>query len=83
MGLCPVNGWVYKNLNDARRDFKPIALIGMFPLVLVESPGSRFSSLTDLVAYAKGHPGKINYGSGGGERVNWTVVWTSSVAAAS
>lgn len=74
-GPMAVNRWVYTNLKyDVKRDFKPIALIGTFPLVLVTSTNSRFSTMKDLLTYAKGHPGKINYGSGGNGVTNHLVM---------
>ncbi|QBY56260.1 Bug family tripartite tricarboxylate transporter substrate binding protein [Cupriavidus oxalaticus] len=74
-GPMAVNRWVHTNLKyDVKRDFKPIALIGTFPLVLVTSTNSRFSTMKDLLTYAKGHPGKINYGSGGNGVTNHLVM---------
>ncbi len=74
-GPMAVNRWVYNNLKyDVKRDFKPIALIGTFPLVLVTSRGSRFPTMKDLIAYAKSHPGRINYGSGGNGVTNHLVM---------
>ncbi|MGO4331747.1 Bug family tripartite tricarboxylate transporter substrate binding protein [Cupriavidus sp. 2TAF22] len=74
-GPLAVNGWIYKNLKyDATRDFEPIASIGLFPLVLVANPKSRFSSVRDLVAYARQNPGKVNYASGGNGVTNHLVM---------
>lgn len=74
-GPLAVNGWIYKSLRyDSRTDFQPLAMIGLFPLVLVVHPESRFKSLADLVEYAKKHPTAINYASGGNGVTNHLVM---------
>jgi tripartite-type tricarboxylate transporter receptor subunit TctC len=54
---------------DPVRDFSPISLVASVPNVLVLNPDlaskSGIASVKDLVAYAKSHPGKLNYASGG------------------
>ncbi len=65
-----INPWLYKRMPyDALRDFTPITLVAQVPNVLVVNAetGQRLglNNLADLVAYAKGNPGKLNYGSGG------------------
>jgi tripartite-type tricarboxylate transporter receptor subunit TctC len=65
-----INPWLYARLPyDPIRDFTPITGVARVPNVLVMSPevASRLgiASVGDLVAYAKKHPGKLNYGSGG------------------
>ncbi len=47
------------------RDFAPIGLIASAPNVLVINPAIAVSSVSELVAYAKKHPGVLNYGSAG------------------
>lgn len=74
-GPMAVNGWIYKNQRyDSVRDFEPLALIGVFPLVLVVNPNSQFKTVADLVAYARLHPGKVNYASGGNGVTNHLVM---------
>lgn len=46
-------------------DFAPISLAAWGTLMLVANPGTRISSVADLVAQAKANPGKISYGSPG------------------
>ncbi|MEO8078923.1 MAG: tripartite tricarboxylate transporter substrate binding protein, partial [Caldimonas sp.] len=65
-----INPWLYAKLPyDPIRDFTPITGVARVPNVLVMSPAvaSRLgvASVADLVAYAKKHPGELNYGSGG------------------
>lgn len=74
-GPLAVNGWIYKNLRyDSRSDFQPLAMIGIFPLVLVVNPASRFNSVADLVEYARQHPGAVNYASDGNGVTNHLVM---------
>lgn len=57
---------LYKKLNyDAVRDFRGISKLAEFPNVIYVSKDSPFKTLTDVVAYAKANPDKINYGSTG------------------
>ena len=65
-----INPWLYAKLPyDPIRDFTPITGVARVPNVLVMSPetASRLgiAGVADLVGYAKKHPGKLNYGSGG------------------
>src|ERR1700693_5646943 len=46
---------------NGRRDFAPIARIGFAPLVIVVPASSPARSLKDLIAKAKGEPGKHTY----------------------
>jgi tripartite-type tricarboxylate transporter receptor subunit TctC len=49
---------------DAVRDFAPLSLVAITPNVLIVKAGTPIASVKDLVAYAKAHPGKTNFGSG-------------------
>jgi tripartite-type tricarboxylate transporter receptor subunit TctC len=46
-------------------DFAPVALIASSPNVLVVHPSVPAGSVQELVAYARAHPGALNYGSAG------------------
>ena len=46
-------------------DFEPIVLIGSIPNVIAVDAKLPIKSLNDLTAYAKQHPGKLNFGSTG------------------
>ena len=50
---------------DALRDFAPVAKIGILPMALVTGPGAPYTSVKELIAYAKANPGKLNYASSG------------------
>jgi tripartite-type tricarboxylate transporter receptor subunit TctC len=50
---------------DVRRDLAPITLAAAPPYLLVVHPSVPARSVTELVAYAKANPGKLNFGSSG------------------
>lgn len=61
---------------DARKDFTPIAHLADAPSVLLVTPGLPAKSVQELVAYAKAHPGELNYASSG----NGTIVHLNTAA---
>jgi tripartite-type tricarboxylate transporter receptor subunit TctC len=50
---------------DAFKDFAPICVIGVAPLILVANNDFPPKNVSELVSYARAHPGKVNYGSSG------------------
>jgi len=50
---------------DHANDLAPVGGIISTPMALVVPASSPFHSVKDLIAYAKQHPGKLNFGSGG------------------
>jgi tripartite-type tricarboxylate transporter receptor subunit TctC len=59
--LC-INPTLYSNAGyDPRKDFAPIGLIGSQPCVLTVHPSLPARTPSELVAYAKANPGKVNY----------------------
>ena len=65
-----INPWLYAKLPyDPVRDFTAITRVAQVPNVLVMNAQTaqrlNISSVRDLVIYARRHPGKLNYGSGG------------------
>jgi len=65
-----VNPWLYSKMPyDVQRDFTPITQMLRVPNVLVMNAQTaqrlNIHTLSDLVAYAKANPAKLNYGSGG------------------
>lgn len=65
-----INPWLYKKLPfDAAKDFAGVTQMVSVPNVLVMNAAKaqelNIHSVADLVAYAKAHPGKLSYGSGG------------------
>jgi tripartite-type tricarboxylate transporter receptor subunit TctC len=49
---------------DPLRSFAPVAEIAEGPLLLAINPAVPANSVTELVAYARANPGKLNYGAG-------------------
>jgi tripartite-type tricarboxylate transporter receptor subunit TctC len=61
-----VNATLYERLNyNFIRDIAPIASISREPLVIVVNPSVPAKTVTEFIAYAKGHPGKLNMASSG------------------
>ena len=59
-----VSAGLFKSLPfDPVKDFTPVSLMGTFDLAVVTSSESRFKSLSEMVAWAKANPGKLNIGS--------------------
>ena len=50
---------------DVLRDFAPISRIGTTASALVVHPSMPFTTVAELIAYAKANPGKVSYGSSG------------------
>jgi tripartite-type tricarboxylate transporter receptor subunit TctC len=61
-----VNPYLYPKMPyDPLKDFMPVTMVNSAPLMLVVHPSITAKSVTELIAYAKSHPGQLNYGSGG------------------
>jgi tripartite-type tricarboxylate transporter receptor subunit TctC len=65
MAIAP---WVYRHLPyNPSRDFAPVSLLGTADIIVVVNPAKLPSvrNIQELLAYAKAHPGKITFASGG------------------
>jgi tripartite-type tricarboxylate transporter receptor subunit TctC len=65
-----INPWLFSKMPyDAAKDFAPITQMVRVPNVLVMNADTaarlKINTLSDLIAYAKVNPAKLNYGSGG------------------
>jgi tripartite-type tricarboxylate transporter receptor subunit TctC len=61
-----VNVSLYPKLDyDPVKDFEPIAIFAEAPNLLIVNPKLPVKSVSDLVAYGKAHPGKLNFSSAG------------------
>ena len=61
-----INAALYTRLAyDLDRDFQPVSLLVRFPNLLIVNAKLPVRSVTDLIAYLKANPGKVNYGSSG------------------
>jgi len=60
-----INPSIYASMPyDARKDFIPVTQIASTPNVLVVNPALPVHDVAEFVAYAKAHPGQLNFGSG-------------------
>jgi len=65
-GTQAANLALYSNIHyDPIKDFVPVHGLGSTPLILVTNPSRPFKTVSELIAYAKAHPGQINFGSAG------------------
>lgn len=60
-----INAALFRRLNYDATRFRPVALMATSPNVLVVRSGLPVASAQELIAYAKAHPGKLNYASQG------------------
>ncbi|MDM0021828.1 Bug family tripartite tricarboxylate transporter substrate binding protein [Variovorax saccharolyticus] len=74
------NVYLVKSLSyDPVRDFEPITLVSVNPLLLVVRSSLPVKTVAELVAYAKAHPGEMNYGVGNsGARVAAQLMMTGT-----
>lgn len=60
------NSSIFKNMPyDVERDFIPITMVAASPHILMVNKSLPVKNIPELVAYAKKHPGKLNFSSGG------------------
>src|SRR6201981_1490524 len=65
-GPVAANVTLYKHLDyDPLQDFETISPFAAFTIVVAVTAKLPINSLQDLIAYAKAHPGELNYGSVG------------------
>jgi len=61
-----INPGLYKSLRyNTRTDFTPIAQVAAVPNVLVVNHAFPARTVQELIAYARQHPGKVDFGSAG------------------
>jgi len=61
-----INATLYDKLSfNFIRDIAPVAGIMRIPLITVVNPSLPAGTVTELIAYAKANPGKLNFGSAG------------------
>jgi tripartite-type tricarboxylate transporter receptor subunit TctC len=61
LGIAPA---LYPNLDlEPLKAFDPIATTALLPHMMVAGPSLPVSTVAEFVAYAKAHPGQLNYGA--------------------
>lgn len=66
MSQHAINGLLYKGLSfDPMADFSPIAMLGYATNVIAVSSKVPVNNFSELIAYIRANPGKLNYSSGG------------------
>ncbi|MEG0557269.1 MAG: tripartite tricarboxylate transporter substrate binding protein [Comamonas sp.] len=66
-----INPALYARLPfDPIKDFTPVMQLAVAPYLLVVNPNFPAKNLNELVAYAKAHPGKVEYASAGNGTLN-------------
>ena len=66
VGTHAINPSLYKKMPyDHVKDFAPVILVAGVPNVLVVNPSLPVHSVSELIAYAKANPGKLNFASSG------------------
>lgn len=61
-----VNPALYRKLPyHPERDFAPVSMLGSTPYLLAVHPSVPARSVAQLIAHAKAHPGKLDFGSAG------------------
>jgi tripartite-type tricarboxylate transporter receptor subunit TctC len=50
---------------DPVSDFSPVAKVAQIPMVLITGANARFRNFTEMAAFAKANPGKLDYASSG------------------
>jgi tripartite-type tricarboxylate transporter receptor subunit TctC len=61
-----VNATLYEKLNfNFIRDIAPVAMVSRVPNVMEVHPSFPATTIRDFIAYAKAHPGQINFASAG------------------
>ncbi len=65
-GTLAIGPSLFPNVGyDPRADFAPVGRIAVAPSMLVVHPSFPPHSVTELIAYARANPGKVNFGSAG------------------
>lgn len=71
LGPNAINPGVYSKLPyDPIKDFTPITLTSVVPLVVLVTPSLPIKTMPELIAYAKAHPNKLTYASAGNGAAN-------------
>lgn len=56
---------LYKKLSFDPHAFEPVSVLAKYPLILIGRGDLPFSTIAELIPYARAHPGRLNYASAG------------------
>jgi tripartite-type tricarboxylate transporter receptor subunit TctC len=71
VGTQAINGSLYKSLSyEPYKDFATVATVATVPFALVVNQAFAPKTTGELIAYAKAHPGTVNFGSAGNGSLN-------------
>lgn len=65
VGTLAVNPAMFEKLLYSDKDYEPIGLLAKVPMVFAVGAKVPAKNLSEFVAFAKAHPGKLTYGSAG------------------
>ncbi len=70
---------LYKNVEYDPHSFVPVAMVADVPYVMVTGPKTSLNSVADVIASAKAHPGKLNFGVPNGAPPHMLAAWFKSL----
>ncbi len=70
---------LYRDAEYDPKHFVPVAMVAEVPYVMVASPKAPVASIAELLAYAKAHPGKLNFGVPNGAPPHMLAAWFKSL----
>src|SRR6516164_4405825 len=70
---------LYRDAEYDPKRFEPVAMVAEVPYVMVASPKAPVASFAELIAYAKAHPGKLNFGVPNGAPPHMLAAWFKSL----
>ena len=66
---------LYRDIEYDPKRFEPVAMVAEVPYVMVASPKAPVANFADLIAYAKAHPSKLNFGVPNGAPPHMLAAW--------
>jgi tripartite-type tricarboxylate transporter receptor subunit TctC len=66
---------LYRDVEYDPKSFVPVAMVAEVPYVMVAGPKAPVGSVGELIAYAKAHPGKLNFGVPNGAPPQMLAAW--------
>ena len=80
-GPLTVSPSMFAKLSFDATAFVPVTVMAQLPYVLVAQPKAPFSTLNEMIAFAKANPDKLNYGSpGSGSSTHLSMEWLKTLA---